>query len=128
MASGFAFQLVGGSGQQVYFTFVILHYAYALNSAEMGLEGRDIPEAAYVASLCLLKETTLHKQNSKGWHIRSLGCHRLCSEGPPPRKVSRPSVSGGNGSALKTCCGAKLIGVFYILMKCFQEYFTEDKA
>ena len=35
--------------------------AYALNSAQVVLEGWDIPEAAYVASLCLLKETTLSK-------------------------------------------------------------------
>jgi hypothetical protein len=35
--------------------------AYALNSAETWLEGWGISEAAYVASLCLLKETTLPK-------------------------------------------------------------------
>jgi len=36
-------------------------YAYALNSAQTWLEGWDISEAAYVASLCLLKEPTLSK-------------------------------------------------------------------
>ena len=30
-----------------------------LNPYRLGLEGWYIPEAAYVASLCLLKETTL---------------------------------------------------------------------
>jgi hypothetical protein len=39
----------------------ILENAYRVNSACMGLEGWDIPEAAYVASLCLLRETTLPK-------------------------------------------------------------------
>ena len=84
--------------------------AYALNSAQMKLEGWDIPEAAYVASLCLLRKTTLPKK-SKGWHIRSSGCHRFCSKGSPPCKISRPSVSGENGSALKSSCGANLTGV-----------------
>jgi hypothetical protein len=39
----------------------ISYYAYALNSAQTWLGGWDIPEAAYVASLCLLKEPTLPK-------------------------------------------------------------------
>ena len=39
----------------------ISNYAYWVRSACMGLEGWDIPEAAYVASLCLLRETTLPK-------------------------------------------------------------------
>jgi len=41
--------------------FGILKNAYALNSASIRLEGWDIPEAAYVASFCLLEETTLPK-------------------------------------------------------------------
>jgi hypothetical protein len=57
---------------------------YAINSALIGIEGFDIPEAAYVASICLLRETTLSKQNSKGWHIRSSGCHCLSFKGTPP--------------------------------------------
>ena len=90
----------------------------------MGLEGWDIPEAAYVASLCLLRETTLSKKNSKGWHIRSSGCHCLSFKGTPPCKGSRPSVSGGNASALNNSCGAKSIGVYppvlfvYFVVKC----------
>jgi hypothetical protein len=36
-------------------------YAYRVRSACMGFEGWDIPEGAYVASLCLLRETTLPK-------------------------------------------------------------------
>jgi len=35
--------------------------AHRVRSACMGLEGWDIPAAAYVASLCLLRETTLPK-------------------------------------------------------------------
>jgi hypothetical protein len=37
--------------------------------------------------------------------------NRLRSEGPPPRRLGRPSVGGGNDSALESSCGAKLIGV-----------------
>jgi hypothetical protein len=81
--------------------------ASALNSPYFGLEGWDIREATYVARLCLLKETTISKQNSKGWHIRSSGCHLLYLKGTLPCRSSRPSVSGGNGSALKRSCGAK---------------------
>ena len=71
------------------------------------------PEAPYVVSLCLLKETTLPKWNSKDWHIRSSGCLLPCSEGALPGKGSRASVSGGNGLALKSFCGANSIGAFY---------------
>ncbi|MEJ2428436.1 MAG: hypothetical protein P8075_05890 [Deltaproteobacteria bacterium] len=41
----------------IYFIPELIFDTY--RSACMGLEGWDIPEAAYVASLCLLRETTL---------------------------------------------------------------------
>jgi hypothetical protein len=89
----------------IYFIPELIFDTY--RSACMGLEGWDIPEAAYVSRLCLLNFIVLPKKYSKDWHIRSSGCHLLCSKGPLSCKSSRPSVSGGNGSGLKRGCGAK---------------------